>query len=94
MKDSGIRGVYAYGMQVYDFKPAGFKTQDERLNNATEIANTEFNGQDRLSMGMLISDLGTVPFDYTATQINLIDKLGIKCVSHTGAAKLLYSYAV
>ncbi len=87
LKDSGVRGVYAYGMQVYDFKPIGFKSQDERLAIACDIANTQFNGQDRICMGMLISDLGTVPFDVTAKQIKVIDKLGIKCASHTGAAK-------
>lgn len=87
MKDSGIRGVYAYGMQVDDFKPVGFKSMNDRLENAKEISKTQFNGQDRLKMGMLISDLGTVSFDSTAKQINLIDELGIKCVSHTGAAK-------
>ncbi|WPC98931.1 amidohydrolase family protein [Proteus terrae] len=87
MKDSGIRGVYAYGMQVYDFKPIGFKSQDERLANVREITGSQFNGQDRLEMGMLISDLGTVSFDISAKQIKLTDELGIKCASHTGAAK-------
>ncbi|WP_349922072.1 amidohydrolase family protein [Aeromonas veronii] len=87
MKDSGIRGIYAYGMQVYDFKPAGYKSMKDRLDNAKDISKTKFNGQDRLKMGMLISDLGTVDFESTVKQINLIDELGIKCVSHTGAAK-------
>ena len=87
MKDSGIRGVYAYGMQVYNIDPIGFKSQDQRLSNARDISTSQFNGQDRLSMGMLISDLGTVPFDISTKQIKFTQDSNIKCVSHTGAAK-------
>ncbi|HCR3329144.1 hypothetical protein DMR07_03230 [Citrobacter freundii] len=87
MKDSGIRGIYAYGMQVYNFEPSGFKSQEDRLDMARHLSCTQFNRQDRLGMGMLISDLGTVPFAHSAQQIRLTDELGIKCVSHTGAAK-------
>lgn len=87
MKDSGIRGVYGYGMQVYDFKPAGFASMDARRDCAREISETLFRDQDRLTPGMLISDPGTVPFAESAKQIRLADDLGLKHASHTGAAK-------
>ena len=51
MKDSGIRGVYGYGMQVYDFKPAGFASMDARRDCAREISETLFRDQDRLTPG-------------------------------------------
>lgn len=87
MKDSGIRGIYGYGMQVYDFKPAGFASMDARRACAREISDTLFSGQERLEPGMLLSDPGTVPFAEFAMQIRLADAIGLKSATHTGAAK-------
>lgn len=86
MQETGIRGIYGYGMQVYAFEPIGFANQLERLACAEQLAK-EGLGTDRLEMGMLLSDFGTVPFSVTAMQIKKAHDLGLKYASHTGAAR-------
>jgi|SRR5699024_1977916 len=48
LKASGIRGVYAYGMQAYDFQPPGFHEHHERLKDAERLRRSEFSGNDDL----------------------------------------------
>ncbi|WP_425826804.1 amidohydrolase family protein [Streptomyces fractus] len=87
LRVAGIRSVYAYGMQEYDFRPRGFDTQADRLHDARALRAELFAGDDgRSRMGVLLSDFGTVPFDATAAEIRLADELGVLAASHTGAA--------
>ncbi|MEE1736900.1 amidohydrolase family protein [Streptomyces sp. BE147] len=87
LRASGIRSVYAYGMQVYDFRPASFTGHEQRLGDAAALRSEYFASDSDLSrMGMLFSDFGTVPFEDTAREIRTARELGVKAASHTGAA--------
>lgn len=88
LRAAGIRGVYAYGMQAYDFQPNVFNTHEERLKDAARLRKEAFsdNGDELLRMGMLLSDFGTIPFEQTASEIKLANDMGIVVASHTGAA--------
>lgn len=86
LQQSGIRGVYSYGFQVYDFQPAGFSSHEERVKFAAELRERYFS-DDRglLRMGTLLSDFGTVPFAQTAAEIRMAQQQDILIASHTGA---------
>lgn len=87
LRATGIRSVYAYGMQEYDYRPRGFSAHGERLDAAATIRSEYFSADDSLSrMGMLYSDFGTVTFAETAAEIAKSRELGILGASHTGAA--------
>jgi 5-methylthioadenosine/S-adenosylhomocysteine deaminase len=87
LKEAGIRGVYAYGLQAFDYQPPGFTGHRDRLDTAEALYLRYFSGKDNLMrMGMLLSDFGTIPFDDTAAEIRLAKDLGILVASHTGAA--------
>lgn len=87
LRASGIRGVYAYGMQAYDFQPPAFTAHAQRLKDAERLRKEAFSSEDsRLRMGMLLSDFGTLPFSETASEILLSGDLGLLVASHTGAA--------
>ncbi|MGY0500354.1 amidohydrolase family protein [Nocardia sp. FBN12] len=83
----GIRSVYAYGMQQYDYRPPVFESHEHRLGEAERLRSEYFASDDSLSrMGMLYSDFGTVAFAETAAEIRKVRELGILGASHTGAA--------
>lgn len=87
LRASGIRGIYAYGMQAFDFKPPRFNSHGERLKDAELLRSTAFPGKDDLlQMGMLLTDFGIIPFNQTAEEIRLAKELDIMVASHTGAA--------
>ncbi|MFI6518367.1 amidohydrolase family protein [Spirillospora sp. NPDC050679] len=87
LKASGIRFVYAYGMQEYDVKPPVFTDHDQRLADARRVRSQHFASDDALGrMGMLYGDFGILPFEQTAQEIRLATELGILGASHTGAA--------
>ncbi|MFC9787121.1 amidohydrolase family protein [Rhodococcus sp. NPDC127528] len=87
LRTTGIRSVYAYGMQEYDVHPPAFTSHAQRVADAAALRAEYFSSEHPLSrMGMLYSDFGTVPFDATATEIRAARELGILGASHTGAA--------
>ncbi len=87
LRASGLRSVYAYGMQKFDFQPAGFADHGERLATARRLRTDYFAAADDMSgMGMLMSDFGTIPFADTTAEFRLADELGILSASHTAAA--------
>ncbi|WP_327090031.1 amidohydrolase family protein [Nonomuraea sp. NBC_01738] len=84
---AGIRAVYAYGMQAYDFQPPGFAVHEDRLKDARRLrAGALASDSGLVRMGMLLSDFGTVPFADTAAEIRLARDLGLVISSHTAAA--------
>ncbi|PWK60780.1 amidohydrolase family protein [Aminobacter sp. AP02] len=87
LRASGIRAIYAYGMQKFDFKPTAFKAHEQRLVDARALRSNELsNTDDLVGMGMLLTDFGILPFDETASEFRLGHELGLKLASHTGAA--------
>ncbi|WP_430336114.1 amidohydrolase family protein [Rhodococcus sp. ACT016] len=87
LRAAGLRSVYAYGMQRYDFEPPAFTSHDERLRDAARLRSEYFSSDDDMyQMGMLYSDFGTIPFDDTAAEVRQSRELGIHGASHTGAA--------
>lgn len=87
MRVAGIRGVYGYGMQAYNYAPRSFIDHKDRLKDAAELRKAEFFGaDDLLRMGMLMTDFGTVPFNTTASEIRLARDLDLVRASHTAAA--------
>lgn len=87
LRASGIRSVYAYGMQEYDYRPAAFHSHGERLDDARRLRADYFAGTDDMSrMGMLYSDFGILSFEETAAEIRRAQELDILGASHTGAA--------
>ncbi|MDJ1133301.1 amidohydrolase family protein [Streptomyces iconiensis] len=87
LKASGIRFVYAYGMQEYDVQPPVFTSHAQRLADAARLRGEQFASDDALGrMGMLHSDFGLLPFERTADEIRAARELGLLGASHTGAA--------
>lgn len=87
MRTAGLRGVFGYGMQAYDYHPRGFTEHKDRLEDAESLRKSAFSGEgDMLRMGMLMSDFGTVPFSVTASEIRLARDMDIVRTSHTAAA--------
>ncbi|WP_445116083.1 amidohydrolase family protein [Acinetobacter sp. WZC-1] len=86
---SGIRGIYAYGFQSYDYKPCHFHAHSQRLDAARTLYEKYFSGQPSslIQPGFLLSDFGTIPVDQTAREIRLARELGALIASHTGAAQ-------
>ncbi|MFD0337136.1 amidohydrolase family protein [Streptomyces sp. NPDC127117] len=87
LRSAGLRHVYAYGMQVYDYRPPAFTGHEQRLGDVARLRADCFASDDPMSrLGILYSDFGTVPFDTTAAEIRHVRDLGIAGASHTGAA--------
>ncbi|AHH20972.1 amidohydrolase family protein [Nocardia nova SH22a] len=87
LRATGIRSVYAYGMQQYDYRPPAFDGHAARLADASALRGSHFASDDDMSrMAMLYSDFGTVSFEETAAEIRRVRELGIVGASHTGAA--------
>ncbi|WP_306320180.1 MULTISPECIES: amidohydrolase family protein [unclassified Streptomyces] len=87
LRTAGLRSVYAYGMQRYDYEPPGFKRHTDRLADAARVRAEHFSGDDAMhQMGMLYSDFGTIPFHDTAAEIRQAAELDVHGASHTGAA--------
>lgn len=88
LKKSGIRAIFGYGMQAYNFKPQGFANHEARLKNAAMISQQSFNtnADELVKMGMLLTDMGTIEFAKTATEITLACEHQMTYASHTGAA--------
>lgn len=87
LRQVGIRSVYAYGMQHYDYQPAVFTTHQQRVQDAARLREEYFGSDNDMSrMGMLLGDFGIVPFDDTAAEIRQARELDITYASHTGAA--------
>lgn len=84
LDDSGVRAVYAYGMHA--FPGAQFDSHDDRLKDATRIRQRYFSGSDqRITMALAMSLLGTVPFGQTRAEVILADELAVLSAAHTGA---------
>ncbi|MER7212029.1 amidohydrolase family protein [Streptosporangium sp. NPDC000239] len=87
LRAAGLRSVYAYGMQRYDFQPPAFHSHAERLADAARLRAEYFSGDDDMyQMGMLYSDFGTIPFNDTAAEVRQARELAVHGASHTGAA--------
>lgn len=87
LRASGIRSVYAYGMQEYDYAPRAFQTHSERLYDMESLRSEYFASDDgRSRMAVLYGDFGIVPFEATAAEIRKVQELHITGASHTGAA--------
>ncbi|MEU1725549.1 amidohydrolase family protein [Nonomuraea sp. NPDC005692] len=87
LRAAGLRSVYAYGMQRYDYQPPAFNSHAERLADATRLRAEYFSGDDDMyQMGMLYSDFGTISFNDTAAEVRHSRELGVHGASHTGAA--------
>ncbi|WP_083954602.1 amidohydrolase family protein, partial [Proteus myxofaciens] len=89
LRESGIRSIYAYGMQSYDYKGNDrFKAHSQRIETAKDIYHKFYKNNNTINkMGILLSDFGTVPFDNTRREIEQAKKMGIFIASHTGAAE-------
>ncbi|MBI6530999.1 amidohydrolase family protein [Proteus vulgaris] len=89
LRESGIRSIYAYGMQSYDYKGENrFKTHSQRIDTAKEIYQNFYKNNNTINkMGVLLSDFGTIPFEHTRQEIEQAKKMGIFIASHTGAAE-------
>ncbi|MFC6936065.1 amidohydrolase family protein [Actinomadura yumaensis] len=87
LAEAGIRAVYAYGMQKYDFSPPGFAAHADRIADARRLRAGALSSDGGLvRMGMLLSDFGTVPFADTAAEVRAARDLGVLVASHTAAA--------
>ncbi|MCR8644495.1 amidohydrolase family protein [Paenibacillus sp. N1-5-1-14] len=86
LRQTGIRGVYAYGMQHYDFQPRAFHEHSERLRDAERLLKDQFSSDSLVKMGILMSDYGTLPFEHSAAEFNKGADMGVLMCSHTGAA--------
>ncbi|MEU2085779.1 amidohydrolase family protein [Streptomyces albus] len=87
LRATGIRFVYAYGMQAYDVRPPAFTGHADRLADARRVRAEHFPGDSGLGrMAMLYGDFGLSPFADTAAEIRTARDLGILGASHTGAA--------
>ena len=84
--DSGIRGLFSYGMndEAYPGIHAGQPAHAARL---ADIARLLPSGSHLMQVAMGLSHPGTVPFAETATEIKFAQERGILCCSHTGALK-------
>ncbi|HEM7578179.1 TPA: hypothetical protein U2J86_005239, partial [Serratia marcescens] len=71
LRESGIRSIYAYGMQSYDYKGENrFKTHSQRIETAKEIYQKFYKNNNTINkMGVLLSDFGTIPFEHTRQEI-------------------------
>lgn len=78
LRESGIRSIYAYGMQSYDYKGENrFKTHSQRLETAKEIYQKFYKNNNTINkMGVLLSDFGTIPFEHTRQEIEQAQKWG------------------
>ncbi|WP_439678613.1 amidohydrolase family protein [Embleya sp. MST-111070] len=87
LREAGVRFVYAYGIQSFDFRPAGFAAHADRLADAARVRRELLPGAGGLGdMAMLLSDFGTIAFADTAAEIRLARDLDVLIASHTGAA--------
>ncbi|MFC4056313.1 amidohydrolase family protein [Actinomadura syzygii] len=84
LRTAGIRAVYAYGMQKWDFTPTPFAGHDDRLKDLRRVRDELRDGL--VTPGVLLSDFGTVPFEHTAAEVRLAADLGVVISSHTAAA--------
>ncbi|WP_192808543.1 amidohydrolase family protein [Actinomadura montaniterrae] len=86
LQAAGIRAVYNYGMQAYEF-PRAFASHADRLKDAARLRAERLASDDALvTMGMLFTDFGILPFGEIAEEIRLARELGVLRASHTAAA--------
>lgn len=84
LRAAGIRAVYAYGMQKWEFSPTPFADHGDRLKDLQRVSGGLDSGL--ITPGLLLSDFGTVPFEHTAAEVRLAADLGVVICSHTAAA--------
>ncbi|MFI6817214.1 amidohydrolase family protein [Nonomuraea sp. NPDC050328] len=84
LRATGIRHVYSYGFQCFAFEPAGFASHAERLKDAERFRSYGWGGLS--SMGILLSDFGTLPFADSVAEFRLTAELDVLTASHTAAA--------
>ncbi|TDB91939.1 hypothetical protein E1264_00275 [Actinomadura sp. KC216] len=86
LRAAGLRSIYNYGMQRYEFRPPGFADHAARLKDAARVRAEHFSGDDDMyRMGILYSDFGTIPFNDTAAEVRTARELDVLGCSHTGA---------
>ncbi|WP_158588007.1 amidohydrolase family protein [Actinomadura logoneensis] len=86
LREAGIRAVYAYGMQRYDYSPTPFTGHADRLADLARVRGVLADDSATVTAGVLLSDFGTLPFEHTAAEIRAAADLDVLVASHTAAA--------
>lgn len=86
LRESGLRGTFAYGMFSVPLEDPAFSSPEERFDDARRIRETELSSDEaRLRMGIALSELGLVPWEVTVGEVELARRLGVMVTAHTGS---------
>ncbi len=83
LRDSGIRGLFAYGF--FDSSPdtTSFTSHQERIEDFERVVET-YGGDPRLTFGVSLTELGFIPFPDTVKEIEAARRIGGRIAMHTG----------
>ena len=84
LRDTGIRGIYAYGFYPAPIDEPYFHSVDERIKDAERVKLQHFSSDDDLlTMGVAITEIGMYPFSATRKEIEAARRLGAPQTIHT-----------
>ena len=85
LREAGIRCLYAYGYAAAPLKEPSFKNHGERLADARRVKGEHFSSTEGLlTMGLAITETGTIPFAETIGEARSARELGSILTAHTG----------
>jgi cytosine/adenosine deaminase-related metal-dependent hydrolase len=86
LRETGIRGTWAYGMYPVPVEDPAFPGIQERAADARRVRAEHFSAEDdRLRMGVALTELGLVPWDTTVAEVELARELDALVTAHMGA---------
>jgi cytosine/adenosine deaminase-related metal-dependent hydrolase len=85
LRDAGIRGTWAYGMYPVPLEAPAFADVAARSADARRVRERHFSaGDDRLRMGVALTELGLVPWETTLAEVELGRELDLLVTAHIG----------
>ncbi|MGC9538859.1 amidohydrolase family protein [Streptomyces sp. UG1] len=86
LREAGIRAVFGYGFfESNPLQPPHFADHASRLADFRRIADAHFPSRDALlTLGVALTEYGTLPFDTTRAEITAAREQGALIVTHTG----------
>ena len=86
LRETGIRGTWAYGMYPVPLAEPAFPGVEERAADVRRVRGRHFSDEHaRLRMGVALTELGLVPWETTVAEVELARELDALVTAHTGA---------
>ena len=83
LRDSGIRGLFAYGFFDSSPETTTFANHQQRIEDFERVVET-YSGNSRLTFGVALTEVGFLPWPDTVKEIEAARRVGGRIAMHTG----------